>query len=163
MTMPEAAMHETDSAKPTEDEVGRPRELPIVKPVPETARMQRAAKHHLRFRVLAAYSGHHSRPNGAINYIDHGLSCIEWEERHRVRIPQSTLEAIKEDAVIVRTIARSGPGLPKAKIRDCDTSLTDQPQRRAPISRLATCSSLLAIGRPAPILRHANLQPPGHD
>ena len=163
MTMPETAMHETDSAKLTEDEVGRPRELPIVKPVPETARMQRTAKHHLRFRVLAAYFGHHSRPNGAINYIDHGLPCVEWEERRRVRIPRDTSEALKEGTAFVRTIAQSEREQAKAPIRDRYTSLMDQLHRRAPISHLATRGSRLAIDHPATILRHAHLQPPCHD
>ena len=117
-----------------------------MKPVPETARMQRTAKHHLRFRVLAAYSGHHSRPNGPTNYIDHGLSCIEWEERRRVRIPQDNSEALKEGTVIVRTIAQSEHEHAREPIRDHDTGLMDQLQRRAPISYLATRGPRLAIG-----------------
>lgn len=163
MTMPEAAMHETDSSKPTEDQVRRPRQLPVVKTVSETARVQRASKRHLRFRVFAANAGHHSRPNGWINYIDHGRSCIAWKERFRVRTPQGMLEAIKEDAVIVRTTARSGPGLPRATIRVRDTSLMDQLQRRAPISHLTTRGSCLAIGHPAITFPHADLRPPCHD
>ncbi len=30
------------------------------------------------WEVEAEGSGHHSRPNGPTNYIDRGLSCIEW-------------------------------------------------------------------------------------
>jgi len=156
-------MHETNSAKPTEDEVGRPRELPIMKPVPETARMQRTAKHHLRFRVLAAYSGHHSRPNGPTNYVDHGRSCIAWEAHHRVRIPQDIVDTIKEVAAIMRTIAQSEPGLSRAPIRDPDTSFMDQVQRRAPISHLTTRGPHLLAGYPVTNLQHADLQPPFHD
>ena len=89
MTVPEAAMHETDSFKPTEDQVRLPRELPVVKTVPEAARMQRAAKHQLAFRVLSADSRHHSRPNRLIDYIGHGLFCIAWKEWNRKYLWQS--------------------------------------------------------------------------
>ena len=52
MTMPEATIHETDGSEPAEDQVRRSRKLPIVKTVPEAARMQRAAKDQLGFVFL---------------------------------------------------------------------------------------------------------------
>ena len=44
MTVPEAAMHKADGAKPAEHQVRGPRKLPVMKTVPETARMQRTPK-----------------------------------------------------------------------------------------------------------------------
>ncbi len=163
MTVPETAMHETDSSELTEDQIRRPRELPVVKTVPETARMQCTAKYHLRLRVLAANTGHHSRSNGSINYIDHERSCIAWEAHHRVRIPQDIVDTIKEVAAIMRTTAQSEPGLSRAPIRDRDTSFMDQVQRRAPISHLTTRDPNLPAGYPVTNFQHADLQPPFHD
>ena len=163
MTMPEAAVHETDSSKPTKDEVRRPRKFPIMKAVPETARMQRAAEHHLRFRVFAAYSCHHSRPNGSINYVDHGLSRVASEERYRVRISQNIFNVIKEDAVFVRSVAHSKPDPPKhrkgivirASLSSCSVPL------RFRISHHAVLGAPMAI--PANSLQRTGLQPPYND
>ena len=127
--------------------------------IPEAAGMQCPAKHHLRFRILAGNSGHHARPNGSINYIDYGLSYIAWEAHHRVRIPQNIVDAIKEIAAIIRTIAQSVPGLSRAPIRGRDAS--------APASRPDLVSSYTRsqrhAGYPMTSLQHASLQPPCHD
>ena len=88
MTVPEAAMHETDSSEPPEDQVWRSRELPIMQTVPEPARMQCATKDQFRFRVLAPDSRHHSRPDLSINYVGHELACIARKERDRACISQ---------------------------------------------------------------------------
>ena len=95
-------MHETDSSKPGEDQVRRPRELPVVKTVPEAARMQRAAKDQLGFRVSAADSRHHSRPNRPINYVGHKMACTAGEERDCTSISMNIVEAIKEVGVTLR-------------------------------------------------------------
>jgi len=141
MTMPEAAMHETDSSKPTEDQVRRPRQLPVVKTVSETAHVQRASKRHLRFRILAADSGHHSRPDRLINYINHRLSCAAWTKRHRVRIPKNIFEVIKENAAILGTVAWSEPELQRAPKRDRNTSFMQQLQGLTSISHIIPSSS----------------------
>lgn len=162
MTVPEAAVHETDSSEPTEDQVRRPPELPIMKTVPEAARMQRAAKGQLGFRVPGADSCHHARPDRSINYVGHELACIAREERDHACISQNVVEAIKEDGVIVRRIAQAEFGHPKAlgKVPDC--RLMDQSQRRARISLIAAPGSRLPRGRPGRQLatcRPATLQP----
>ena len=143
MTVPEAAVHETHGSEPTEDQVRRPPELPIMKTVPEAARMQRAAKGQLGFRVPGADSCHHARPDRSINYVGHELACIAREERDRACISQNVVEAIKEDGVIVRRIARAEFGHPKAPGKVPDCRLMDQSQRRAPISQFATGGSRL--------------------
>ena len=79
MTVPEAAMHETDGSEPAEDQVRRSRELSIMKAVPEAACMQRATKDQLWLRVPAADSRHHSRPDRSINYVGHDMACIARE------------------------------------------------------------------------------------
>ena len=144
MTVPEAAMHETDSSEPTEDQVRCSRELPIMKTVPETARVQCAAKRQFGFRIPSADSRHHPRPNSSINYIDHVLSCVAWKEGDREHIPPNIIEAIKEVAAIIRSMARSEPGLSRTPTSDLDRSLTDRLQRRAPTWQLTTCGSRLA-------------------
>lgn len=158
MTVPETAMHETDSAKPTEHQVRRPRELPVVKTVPEAAPMQRAAKDQLGFRVLPADSRHHSRPNRSINYIGHDLLCIAWEGRDRACISQNIVKAIKEDGVTARSMTRSDFGHRETPDNLPEGCLMGQPQHLAPILRFAThCSGLpgdppgkrLATCRPA--------------
>ena len=52
-----------------------------MKTVPEAARMQRAAKGQLGFRVPGADPCHHARPDRSINYVGHELACIAREER----------------------------------------------------------------------------------
>ncbi len=135
-------MHETDSPEAAEDQIRRTRELPIMKAIPETTRMQRPPKYHLRFRVLSTDSGHHSRPNGRIDYIDHGVSCIAWENRHRVRIPQNMVEEFKEDPVTVQSTARAR--VSKVPNTHPDTSFLEHLQTPASISHLATRGSRLA-------------------
>ena len=143
MTVPEAAMHETDSSEPSKDQVWRSRELPIMQTVPEPARMQRATKDQFRFRVLAPDSRHHSRPDLSINYVGHELACIARKERDRACISQNGVEAIKEDAVTVQRIARAELGHPKASEKVPDSHLMGQSQRRALISQFAPRSSRL--------------------
>ncbi len=60
MTVPEAAMHETDSAEPTKDQIRRPGEVPVVKTISEAARVQGAAEDQFRLRVPSANSCHHA-------------------------------------------------------------------------------------------------------
>ena len=148
MTVPEAAMHEADSSEPAEDQVRCSRELPIMKTVPETACVQCAAQRQFGFRVPAADSRHHPRPNSSINYIDHVLSCVAWKEGGREHIPPNIFEAIKEVAVTERSIAPSEPGLSGAPASDPDRGLIDRLRRHAPIWQRITCGSRLAAAPP---------------
>ena len=148
MTVPEAAVHETHGSEPTEDQVRRPRELPIMKTVPEAARMQRAAKDQLWFRVSAADSRHHSRPDCSINYVGHELPCIAREKRDYVCISQNAAEAIKGDQPILLRIARAKFGHPKVPDKMPDNRLIGQSQRRAQISLIAAPGSRLPRDRP---------------
>ena len=107
MTVPKAAVHETDSSKPRKDEVRRSRELPIMKTIPEAARMQRSAKDQFGSGVLPTNSRHHSRPNRLINNVGHELACVAWEECNSTPISQDIGQAIKEVDVIVRSIVQS--------------------------------------------------------
>ena len=96
MAVPEATVHETYGSKPTKDQVWRSGELPIVKPVPEPACMELAAKYQLRFRVFGADPRHHARPGGRINCVDHHPACSEYESRDCRYISQKVIVAIKE-------------------------------------------------------------------
>ena len=147
MTVPEAAMHEADGSEPAKDKVRRSGELPIVKAVPEAARMERAAKDQLWFRVPAADSRHHSRPDRLINYIGHELACIAKEEQDRACISQNVVDAIKEDRVIVRRTALAGSGHPKVPDTVPDRCPEGQSQRCRPVSHIVARGSRL-LGHP---------------
>ena len=84
MTVPEAAMHETDSSEPTEDQVRCSRELPIMKTVPETARVQCAAKRSVR----VSYPFRRFPPSSATEQLDQlHRSCARPASRGKARGP----------------------------------------------------------------------------
>ena len=148
MTVPEAAMNETDSSEPTEDQVRRPRELPIVKTVPEAARMQRAAEDQLGLRVPAADSCHHSRTDRSINYVRHELTCFAGEKGYHACISQNVVEAIKKDRIILRHPTWGEAQRAKAPDTLPHSRHMDQSQRRTPLSQLAPRCSRLPGDRP---------------
>ena len=137
MTVPEAAMHETDGSEPTKHQVRRSGELPIMQTVPEATRMQRSPKNQLGFRVLATDPRHHPRPNRSINYVGHQLPCFTKEERDCTCISRNVVEAIKEDRVILQRIAWGEFQRPKESDTLPHSRLMDQSQRRNPLSQLA--------------------------
>ena len=160
MTMPEAAMHETDSSEPREDQIRRPGELPVVKAVPESARMQSAAKDQLGFRVLPADSRHHSGPNRSINYVGHGLACIAWETWDRACIPQNIAGVTKKDGVMEERISEADFGHRNAFGNLPDCRVAGRSQHHARISQFAACDSLL-LGSP-PGKQHAKCHLSAH-
>ena len=105
MTVPEAAMHKTDRSKPRKHHVGAARERAIMKTVPEAPRMHRTAKVQFGLGVLAADSGHHSRPDRSINNVGHELACVAMKDRDCMRISQRDVAAINKDGAFV---GRSG-------------------------------------------------------
>ena len=141
MTVPEAAMHETDGSEPAEDQVRRSRELSIMKAVPEAACMQRATKDQLWLCVPAADSRHHSRPDRSINYVGHDMACIAREERDCACISQNAVEAIKENRPKFLRIARAELGHPKVPDKVPGSRLMGQSQCRTPILQIATRGS----------------------
>jgi len=69
MTMPEAALHEHDGAKPWKYEIRFSRQCRDVQPEPETCRVHCDAKPNLRFRVATANSRHHPGASSPVNDI----------------------------------------------------------------------------------------------
>lgn len=107
MTVPEAAMYETDRFKSAKDHIRFSWQLPIMKTVPEAASMHCAAKQQFGSRVPAADSRHHSRPDSLINYVSHELPRIASKERRYARISRNVAGSIKQDGVIVQCVSRA--------------------------------------------------------
>ena len=101
MTMPEAAMHETDGAEPSEDQIWGTRKLPVMETVSEAARMQCASKDQFGLRIPAADSRHHSRPYSPIYYVRHGMTCDKREKWHCRFISGNLVKASKEITIFV--------------------------------------------------------------
>ncbi len=68
-------MHKASSTEPTEDEIRGSRELAIVKPKPQSTRVQGAAQNKLGFRVFSANLRHDARADRRINDVNHGVEC----------------------------------------------------------------------------------------
>jgi hypothetical protein len=71
MTMPEAAMHEDDSAILRQNQVWSTVNICRMEPEAETARMQRLPQDKLGLRVLAPDPGHHPGAGLLIHDICH--------------------------------------------------------------------------------------------
>ncbi len=102
MTVPEAAMHETDRPEAVEDQVRRSGKLPVMQLVSEAARMQLAAKCQFRFRVLGTGPRHHARPGRCIDYIGHHSACSKCQGRDCPCISRKVIDAVKECRPIIR-------------------------------------------------------------
>ena len=148
MTVPEAAMHETDRSKPGEHQVRPAGELAIMKTVPVAARVQRTPEDQFGLRVLAADSCHHSRPYRSINYVGHELVCIEMRGRDCMRISQNVIEAIKEDRGFVDQLGRVECVQRKGHRKASGDRLEDRSQRSVHMPRLTAPCSQMPGSRP---------------
>ena len=143
MTVPEAAMHETDSFEPAEDQVRRSGKVPIVKTIPEAPCMKCPPKDQLGLRVPATDPRHHSRPDGSINYIRHLLICFAEGDQDCSSISPNVVYVSEHGRVVSHWLAWSG--LEHADVPDTltDSRLMGQSQNRVPISQILACTSRL--------------------
>jgi hypothetical protein len=71
MTVPKTTMYEQGNLSAGENQVGRPGELPDVKPEPEAEPVRGTPDQHLGFGILSADAAHHLRTTCRGNDICH--------------------------------------------------------------------------------------------
>ena len=100
MTVPEAAMHETDGFEPGEDHVRRAGEIPIVQTVPEArARCNARRRINSGFVSLPPIPAIMRDRTCSIHYVRHELTCFaRGKKRYHPCISQNGVEAFKKDA-----------------------------------------------------------------
>ena len=136
MTVPEAAMHETDSSEATKDQVRGAGKAPIMKPIPETTGVQRTSKYQFWFRILGADSRHHSRSDCSINYIDHQLTSTAMKEREIACISRNVTAATKKFFAVLRSKVPSKFDYPKTVHLSPDHYLNVQTLHHTPIRKV---------------------------
>lgn len=71
MTVPEAAVHETDGSELTKDEIGSTRKFAVMQTVPQPAGMKSPPQNEFGPRVSSTDSRHHAGAGRLIHYVRH--------------------------------------------------------------------------------------------
>ena len=96
MAVPEASVYEAHGPEATESKVRSSGEFPVMKPVPESARMQRSAEDQFWLRVLAADARHHPRAGHLVYDVGHETRPLGRERRSLVGVSMRAVTKTNE-------------------------------------------------------------------